>query len=240
MRRVGRSRGSEIACAVAALVLAAGAVNAAGRFEGGLGLDLGFPSAEFHDHVEGPGVGLDLTGGWRPPRSPAVLGARFGFMVVSSETRRQPFPGVPFVDIRVTTSNNLAYGQAFLRLEGLGGPVRPYVEGLIGFNYLYTESKIESDRDNHEITATKNFDDTVLAYGAGAGLKVRLWEASRGERGRRPKRVLLDTRLDYISGGEADYLRKGSIDVEGESYRYHVTRSRTDLVLLMVGVSVDG
>jgi hypothetical protein len=49
--------------------------------------------------------------------------------------------------------------------------------------------------------------------------------------------LFLDIR--YLRGGEADYLREGSIQIDNGRVRYDVRRSRTDIMIMRVGVSVN-
>jgi hypothetical protein len=41
----------------------------------------------------------------------------------------------------------------------------------------------------------------------------------------------------YLKGGRAEYLKEGSIRIEGDQVLYDVSRSTTDLVTGYIGVS---
>lgn len=47
--------------------------------------------------------------------------------------------------------------------------------------------------------------------------------------------VFLDVR--YIRGGEAEYLREGSIEIDDGRVHYDVRHSRTDIVIVRIGLS---
>jgi hypothetical protein len=48
--------------------------------------------------------------------------------------------------------------------------------------------------------------------------------------------IFFDVR--YMRGGEADYLKEGSITVDDGRVHYDVLHSRTDMVLFRIGVSL--
>lgn len=212
--------------------------SAAGRFEGSVGFLVGTPQGEFEDQVDQTGFGIDLDGGFRPAESPLVIGGRFGFMSYGSDSRREPFnPNIPEVTIEVETSNNLLFGQAFLRLEPKHGVVRPFIEGLVGFNYLFTESSVKDERNGEVLAGSTNFDDTTICYGGGGGLKFRVWRNTDRPKGPISVNVLL--RADYVKGGEARYLKEGSISVQNGRVVYDALQSETDLLTYTIGASVD-
>jgi opacity protein-like surface antigen len=109
------------------------------------------------------------------------------------------------------------------------GAVRPYVDGLIGFKYLYTNTTIEIDTENSP--SDTNLSDVTLSYGVGGGVQVQLTSSRR-----RPV-VLLDAGVRYLRGGRAEYLREGSIQREDGVVFFDVLRSRTDVVTAQVGVT---
>ncbi len=210
----------------------------ASRFEGSLGLLLGFPSGDYGDQIEGPGFGIDLDGGWRPADSPAVIGARFGFLVLGTETRREPLSETLPIPIEVKTTNNQLFGHLMLRLEPPRGAVRPFVEGVFGFSYLYTETSVNDVRDGSDFAGVKQLDDTVLSYGGGGGLKVKVWGSPNREKGK-VQRVFVTTRVDYLVGGEGEYLKKGTLQIQDGRFVARRTNSKTDIVTLSIGASID-
>ena len=54
--------------------------------------------------------------------------------------------------------------------------------------------------------------------------------------GKKPFQILLDAGLRYVIGGEAQYLKEGSIRREGGNVTYDLTESKTDMLRLHVGV----
>jgi hypothetical protein len=124
---------------------------------------------------------------------------------------------------------------------------RPYVDGLFGFNYFFTETVIR-DRDDFfdddEKLSDTNFEDSALSYGFGAGMQIRLWQR-RGEITRtlndvEPSSVYLNLRGRYMFGREAEYLQKGSIQrTDDGEVIYDVSQSTTNLLHIKLGVVVN-
>ena len=161
----------------------------------------------------------------------------------------------------VRTTNDIVAAQLFARLQPPSGFFQPYVEGFIGFNYLSTTTSVSDQGDEDEaIASTKHLSDVAFAYGAGAGLALRVWRPSEDpvpegedeigdlvediiEEGDdeddfelESLQIFFDVR--YMRGGEADYLKEGSITIDDGRVHYNVLHSRTDMVLFRIGVSV--
>lgn len=49
--------------------------------------------------------------------------------------------------------------------------------------------------------------------------------------------ISLDTKVRYLRGGRAEYLKEGSIRRENGSVFFDVLNSRTDVVTLQIGVT---
>ncbi|HDL19501.1 MAG TPA: hypothetical protein ENH29_10635 [Bacteroidetes bacterium] len=214
---------------------------AAQNFQGGLNLMLGVPQGEFSDNVDNPGFGIGGMFGVSIPHSPLMVGGDLGFLIYGSETRKEPFSTtIPDVTVNVETSNNIAMGHLLLRLQAPVGAIRPYMDGLIGFNYLFTETKIkDEDYNDDEIASSTNFDDAAFSYGAGGGLQIRVYNG----RYKKPKEgeknltgVFIDFRVRYLVGGKAEYLKEGSIARENGRVTHDVTQSKTDLLTYQLGV----
>lgn len=198
---------------------------------------VGVPQGEFSDALGAVGGGLSASALYQIPRTPVAVGVEGTALLYGYESRRVPFSlTVPDVSVDVTTSNNVALGLAVLRLQAPRGAVRPYVDGLVGVSYLWTQTTVGDDGAGYDLATTTNYDDAALALGAGVGLQTRLHRGVSDEG--RPYDVLLDARVRYVSGGEATYLDRGDITrytdgTIGVSPR----RSRTDLVLPQIGVT---
>ena len=50
--------------------------------------------------------------------------------------------------------------------------------------------------------------------------------------------MLVDLRLRFALGSEADYLKRGSIERVGETITYDLQRSKTDFMIPTIGVII--
>lgn len=217
------------------------------EFQAELDLGVGIPQGDFRDQSDQIGGGIDLMAGYRFANSPVMLGLEFGFMNFGTDTREEPISTtIPDLRVEVENSYNLVHGDLLLRLIAPPSIIRPYVDGLFGFNYFFTETVIR-DRDDFfgddEVLSDTNFEDTALSYGFGAGMQIRLWQR-KGEITRtpgdiEPSSVYLNLRGRYMFGREAEYLQKGSIRTDNGQVVYDVSQSTTDLLHLKLGVVVN-
>lgn len=218
------------------------------EFQAALDLGVGIPQGEFRDQSDHVGGGINLMGGYRFANSPVMLGLEFGFMNFGTDTREEPLSTtIPDLKVEVENSYNLVHGDLILRLISPPAAIRPYVDGLFGFNYFFTETIIR-ERDGffeEEELSDTNFEDTALSYGFGAGTQIRLWqktgEVTSDLNDVEPSSVYLNVRGRYMFGREAEYLQKGSIDVDQENGEvfYDVSQSKTDLLHIKIGVIVN-
>ena len=208
------------------------------NFQGGLNFMAGFPQGEFKDNVDENGFGIGGEILYSPSTSPFGIGISLGFMNYGEESRREPFSTtIPDVEVEVSTTNNIVMGHLLFRAQSKIGPIRPYLDGLVGFNYLFTETRIEDVDDEEEIASSTNLDDGVFSYGAGGGVMLRLF-TSKAKKGK-VWSILLDLGARYILGGEAEYLKEGSIKRVGGRVVFDKIKSKTDLLTARLGVIVE-
>jgi len=215
------------------------------RFYLNLNFSLGSPQNEFRDNVDNLGVGGFGQFSYRLPETPLHIGASLGFLVYGSDTRKESFnPNIPEVKVDVTTTNSILLGHLLMRLQARQGAFRPYLTGLLGFNYLQTQTSVKSERrwgEEDEIASSTNFDDATFSYGGGAGLMIRVFTPPKVEGENNPlSGVYIDLGINTILGGEAEYLKKGSIyqDADGKLI-YDVHRSKTDLITWHIGITFE-
>jgi hypothetical protein len=206
---------------------------------GGLHFLVGIPMGDFKSNVDKNGYGLSASIGFAPVSSFFAVGLEAGFMRYGTERRRERFSStIPDVMVDVETSNNFALVHGVLRLQPNQGAVRPYLEGIGGINYLYTQTEIQNrGRGGEEVASSNNKSDVAFSYGGGGGMMIRLYE-SDDEEGAGIAEVLLDLRARYIKGGEAEYLKQGSIRRENGEVKYDVLKSHTDIMTLQLGVAL--
>jgi len=208
------------------------------NFQGGLNFIAGFPQGEFKDNLDENGYGLTGEFLYSPSISPLGIGVSLGFMNYGEESRRESFSGtIREVEVEVKTTNNIVLGHLLLRAQVKQGPICPYAEGLVGFNYLFTETKIEDIDDGDEIASSTNLDDGVFSYGAGGGVMLRLYTGKVKKT--KTLSILLNLGVRYIVGGEAEYLKEGSIETVNDKVVFDKIKSKTDLLTARFGVAVE-
>lgn len=213
------------------------------EFHFDLDFNVGVPQGEFSNEVDRLGWGLGLMGGYKIPETPLMVGLDFGFMNFGVDTRTEPLSTtIPDITVEVENSYNLVTGNLLFRLSGPPATLRPYVDGLFGFNYFFTQTVLRergSFSEESELRDT-NFDDTSLSYGLGSGVNLRVYsrevntdpttDFSLGS-------VYLNAGVRYMFGREAEYLQEGSISRNNDSVTYDVSRSETDLLYFKFGVN---
>ncbi len=201
---------------------------------GGINFTLAFPQGEFKDNVDRLGFGGSLQFLFFDPSPdlPVSFGLNLGYLNYGSESRREPFSNtIPDVTVDVDRSNNLVNFHLLFQIIPASGSFRPYAEGLFGGSYIFTETSIKS-RGTEEVASSTNFDDFAWSYGAGAGFIILLSDNIGDEVGS----LFLDLKARYLFGSEAEYLKEGSVIIQNGRVTYDVTRSKTDLLQIHLGV----
>ncbi len=217
--------------------------SAAAKLEAGLGLSLAWPQGEFKEEVDFAwGGGLRLGYGFHE-EAPGAASLFFdlSYLNYGRERRIAPFSTtIPDVVVDVVTDNYMVLASPGVSIGVRRGWFRPYGEVFGGLTYIATTTKIE-DRSlpQKEIASSTNFSDWTYNLGFGGGVQVPLWErpAPSGRQEMGLSEALLDVKFNYIKGGEAIYLKKGSIRRENGQVRYDLYESTTDLFQVRIGVS---
>ena len=113
-----------------------------------------------------------MAGGfsYRIAESPGWVGAEVGDIRYGSETRSVPLSlTLPDVLVNVNINNSIVYTHGLVRILPSTGPMRPYVEELVGVGYIATRTSVAA----RNLTST-NFDDWMLNMGGGAGAFIEL------------------------------------------------------------------
>jgi len=228
-----------IASVIMVILLAVSSGYAQQPFQASAYFSLGFPQSEFRNNVDQIGYSGVGFFAYNFRNSPFLVGISLGLLVYGSETRQEPLSlMVPDVMVNVTTTNNIFLCHFLLRVQPQEGMIRPYLDGLIGFNYLYTDTRVKGRNDiGYETIASSNiYNDLALSYGAGSGLMIQLFSKQRSQKSG-SFAMYLDMAVRYIKGGKAEYLKEGSIRLENDQVLYDVSRSTTDLFTGYIGVS---
>lgn len=160
-------------------------------------------------------------------------------MVYGLESREVPLSlTIPDVRVGVTTSNNLMQGLVVVRLLLPRGGIRPYLDGVAGLAYLYTETSVVGvPYGAGPALSSTHHEDVAPTAGGGLGAMIPLRTYVSADGG---SVLALDVRARYLVGGEASYLARGGIDrADDGTIRLALHRSRTDLLDVHVGLSLQ-
>lgn len=229
-----------IIATVAVLYLCTGSIAAQTNFMGSLHFNMGLPQGELKDQIDANAYGFGGQIFYTPRKSPIAIGLEVDWMNYGSETREEPFSTtIPDVTVDVETTNNVLQGFLVLRGQMPTGSVELYGDALLGINYLFTETSISGTGfDFEDVVSSTNFDDAAFAYGIGGGLMVPVYERKKEAGKGGPVKVYIDGGARYIFGGEAEYLKKGSIRRTNGTVSFDAIKSKTDLVKIHLGVAV--
>lgn len=218
------------------------------RFQVGADFFPGFPQGKFRENVERIGVGVSGQFLYNIPHTPLHIGLDLGFLEYGRTSRREPFSSnIPDVLVDVITTNEIFMTHFIVRFQRPDGKLRPYFSALFGGHYLSTVTKIQSINDvgeDKELARYTNFDDFVPGAGISVGTLVLLAKADNmpvfEENEPTPKKGSLEFLLDlqglYLLGGTAEYLKEGSITRSNGTITFDVNSSRTDLLLVEIGL----
>ena len=210
--------------------------------EGSLGLtaNLLLPQVDFKETIDAVGGGISFYGGYQFKNSPVYFGAEIGIANFGTDSRTEPWSNtIPDLTMDVDNNYNLFQGHLVTRIQPPKAKVQPFVEGLLGFNYFFTETTVSSRSGSNAyepIASDTNYDDTSLSYGVGAGVQFKVSNFNAdGTRGQ----FYMSLSGRYLRGGEASYLKKGSIEITDNSQViYNPSQSRTDMFLISLGFIV--
>ena len=210
----------------------------------GFDIDFGFmagqPTGDFSEEVDRDGYGFSVEGVYRLSFLPFGVGFEFGWMNYGHESRKEPLsPTIPDLRVRVVNNNNIISSNILLRFQPYEGRVTPFIDGILGLKYLYTETHIEDVDSGPYNLSSKNYDDTAFQYGIGGGTFIRLVRIKNFSKKDQIVDFSLNCRMKYMKGRKADYLTKKSIIRNGTDVTYDVKSSNTDMLFYHVGLALQ-
>ena len=178
------------------------------------------------------GWGLGIT--YSISNSPFSLGASFTSLKYGHEEFAVI---VPNFSIDMDLENNILQWHIMLRLISKSGKIRPYLEGLIGFNYLSTQTIFKDPENGRKLGIVTNKDDLVFSYGAGFGFMIKLFDAekSNGTPG-----IFLNLKGRYLLGDRAEFFKDNVIlNLVEDPESVEVTKSETNLLMGLIGILIE-
>ena len=156
-----------------------------------------------------------------------------GFLVYGYE-RQHHCMSLPYgcrIGLDLTTTNNIAFGGIGPELALPLGVIEPYARATMGFSYWFTNSSLSGHDEHDDFGNTTHFSDAVLAWRAGAGIRVRVANGS--------KPVSIDFGVERHTNGVAEFLTEGDIlDHPDGSITLFPNRSEANLMTYRVGISI--
>ncbi len=204
--------------------------------QAGINISLALPQGEFGDQVDNVGFGLSGEFMFLSPKthSPFGIGLNLGYYIYGNENRGEPMYNIPEVFLRVDRTNNLVNFHIIFELGLPSGRIRPYVQGLFGGQYLFTETSVKNENNNEEFASSTNYSDWAWSYGAGGGISILLSGDPITEMGA----IYLDLKGRYLFGSKAEYLKEGSVEVIGQQVNYYPSKSKIDMLTIHAGVRI--
>lgn len=227
-----------VACAMPAQAQNAGTPSGETRItgQGSLSFGLGIPTGDFNESTNNLGYGGNVYIGAEFPNSPVGVGIDFSVFAFGRSTRNVPFSETVggAVRVDVITTNTIVQPHLVLRFQPREGMVRPYAEGLFGFKYLFTDTRVQDERREDEtIASSRNFDDFTLSAGGAAGLHIRVAQGNPNQENSF-RAIYLKLGLQYMWGREAEYL---DISDGYDPDNPQIRQSNTTMLIPMIGVS---
>lgn len=167
--------------------------------------------------------------------SAGVAGLRFGgsYGAYGREEFRVPLSYTigGRVQVDVTTTNSLATLTLGPQLMFPVGIIRPFAHAGGGVILFNTNSSVRGVDDYENEFNTRNHSDGTLTWTAGGGVFIPI------HRGR--SQILMTLGADYFYGGDATYLRRGSIrDLPDGSIRIDSFHSETSFFNVSLGIRI--
>ena len=181
---------------------------------GSLAVAVGVPQNEFRENTDATGFGVDLSVAFPLQKGfPISFGLDFNYLVYGSNSQNEDlvaeikttngmFIDELIIPLKITNTSSIFGTHAFLRAQVPFELVQPYVEGLVGFRYISTNTKIlDRSKDNRYSKENSNvivrktvLDDWIFSYGYGGGFMIKV----------RPD-FFLDLRANFFRGQRAEY-----------------------------------
>lgn len=182
------------------------------------------PQGEFSDYVRN-GIGLGLSGVQYVDRA-RRWGIRFDFGVATYGLATSVVD-LGLVEMDVSTENDIFLfdmgPQVRLGGAGLQGTLRAFG----GFGYFTTFSSVLDDGDSH--FSKTHASDLVPSVGLGGDLLIPVRKS--------PKPVYLDLSVQVRRQGMTQYARKGDVTLRDGRVETRTVRSRTDMLLVGLGIA---
>lgn len=192
------------------------------------------PQNQFQDSLQKSGFGLSLFGGYYADPMPFAAGFDADLIFFGGETKRfkdERTGGWGLGEDTITTNSLIIPLSIFVRIKPIFfNTFMPYFEGFAGYTIFNVSADYKSDLGKLD---SKNKTSFAFHYGVSAGLMIELVDFIELPSSHRT--MCLDIRMKYLKGNEADYPTAKIKD--DKSFEFNEFRSRTDMLLLLLGLT---
>lgn len=212
----------------------------------------GFAQGSFEDNLDRPMLGLLLSFGGHTPNLPLVLSTEIGWLNYGFDNHVElQYPGnnvTPISLVNVATKNSMLLTHFVARVVPFDYVIAPYIDGLIGFKYLFTNIGVESEAiidddvviivdDDDRISTSSTYNTFTLSYGFGAGLNLEIFNGRLGFHNPNTT-ISLQAGAQYLFGSKAEYLTESSIKTAPGRIYFEQVESRTNILIPKLGFRV--
>jgi opacity protein-like surface antigen len=230
MKRVGFPQAAVFAILI--LCLHQRSTCAQGIFEGGF--VMGFPINDFHETSPNVlGIGFNASVMTRPDYSIFAIGGSVNYMLYGQDRRDEEvlLDDGTIVDGELINNSNMIQIHAIGRLQpdpDGGFPILPYVEGLVGANFVYTNSKVKVDFQDEALGKRNESLNATWSLGWAAGISIN-FDGS----------MLLDLKFKHLRTGQVKYLTNEDIsyDLDTRSLVVQKRKSTLDMYMPQIGLT---
>ncbi len=227
--------------------------------QAGFGLVFGIPRNEFREATKAEGYGFDLTALFPVGGEVINFGGSINYQIYGLNAQNKDLfaeitaggsvIGTIEIPLRVVNTSSIFGMHGILRVTAPTEAVRPYMEGLVGFRYISTTTRIEdrddfwNDDEDNVLVRRTNLAHWIFSYGGGGGIQFNIGQD-----------VYLDLRAYYLLGGKANYYdgndtKKWEVEFSGTAYNpndvdpddFSISaqpkNSRTDMLIAQLGLT---
>ena len=131
-------------------------------------LEGAIPTGDFRQNTDAFGLGMGLGAYFSfDAKKIFFLGADINYDIYGKSFDSDGY-------YEIITNNNILQLHGVLRIMPATEGIKPFVEGLYGFKYLYTISKLKENILLDPIALKTDFHDIALSYGGSIGLYIPL------------------------------------------------------------------
>lgn len=194
------------------------------------------PQGEFFDSLKTSAQGFSIVGGYDFEPIPIVVGAELDFLFFGGQKEMKSYVNIfRYYDTLETNSNMIPF-NAFIKLQpNIANLFYPYVEGIIGINFLTVSSEYSSYNTVDGLyEESDNRFSIAINYGFGAGLQIKLVDFITLPN--HYSQLLFNFGARYYFGSKADFANV-DINKSDMTARFRDFETKTDFLQLLFGIS---